>query len=779
MPLVPDVDDPSEPTEWNPDPDAAGWTAEPRKLESACLDCLLHTPSPDRCTVHSHLMPPDSYTSNGMQKPYMDFLQDPKPSRPETKEGFYAAALLYVNNKKCAGIRIFAHPFPSKEDTRFPALYLDEDFLDRKNLEDDSEDDLEDDFGMDILRVFRKNLPASILGSLCRAMLKSPRQHEVVARNVERETFALLKILVKSDRPELALDLVYNVIVERTQDSSWHRYILTESLLKSLPPDRAKEFLNRLFTGIETNLQQQAEREMNKTDPMSESAKPVVKISTVKVLAQLMANADFVDEEHAIESLIELFTKSRHLDVRVAIVESLLSTLRSLKNENGKARIINALQTYAIPIASAVNEWNPMTEEDWTQAEAEGVVPEVYQPDSKSMQPVLAALHQSSRGLDDATARIILDRVLLPALKQSAENNRRWMMLFLRTNNFSVADENLLSLPVKPYFFSDFLTAHLGLIPTTIIELLAKITMINLDPPGDLATVSRTTMESVNLRASNAGKHWLALFHLEGERAILYGERTIGHILRKPFTPVVQDGIAHEKVMEVMMEQARTVILRGDENLKEQGLFFEELAPPFRGKKEVWRIWEKYSKRIVKLSITMIDGLRTQQWQRDQNRQPAALPDTYAMNLWLLTYPTLPWLPDHQDRLHLFASELFDQVTELEERYSKYHSKLQGIRNAALKAWPQDYCFIASKLGWLNPEVGPNRSLSQLLRVEIADILLQQAKRPKHASQANEARILLAKWRGSEVEEIRMRGLRTSRILSERGTGNVSAWFKD
>ena len=647
-------------------------------------------------------------------------------------------------------------------------MFLDEEFLDRK--------DIRRNFERAILKRLEQDVPPSLVNSLCSAMLQSVQTSKRTPATLEHETFFLLRMLVKGDKPQYALELARKVITDRPGDSSWHRLLFTKGLLNSLPPARIRFFLQEVTSRIQTRLKEQSKSGPETGSDSSTSSDSIVKVTTVKMLAQMISGAGFIDEGSGTDILIRLFAHSQHLDIRVAIVQSLTATLVTTKDEDVKEKIFDALETQVVPIVAALNERYPMTENDWALMENINELPDVYQAGSRAVAPLLEALLDASVRVPMAIAKAMIEHVLLPVAEMSAKNNFRWMRLFIGVNHFSLGGSRLPMLPVKLDLIKRLVNCHARLIPANLLHILGDAIIISLQPPLEVTAINRKVLESSKLRSSNAGRHWLSLLNNESFEALKVYGAPIGSLLIRPFTSDVPAGITHEQVLELVLKQAEVLVMKADDAFAEQHLLFTQFRPPFRRKKEVWQLWQRYGRRLVERIVAKIEGLRTAQWQCDKNRKPPVLQDTYELRLRLLTYPSLPWLPGHVDKLEVFATELQTEIDGLVRSKQPYHHKFQELKTVALKAWPTDYCYLACKLGSLNHMNEPEPDLADLLHIELADDMLQAAKVPKYASHAQDARNLLASWRGCNFEEVRMRALRTTRKLSQVRSGKM-AWF--
>ena len=770
-PVLPEVDDPEEPTEWNPDPRPERWIYSFRELQSTCLDYLLEPPSRGFLEENSSFWPKQSSTVQVIQAAYWDMYTYPKKIQSSSREALIAAAIMHINSKKCAQRRVLVRPFPSVKDARYPALFLDEEFLDRK--------DISDDFGDVVLGRLLPDVPPSLLVRLCETMLANLQNDDNTPPVLQKATFSLLKILIESDRPHSALDLVRRIVVERPNDSSWHRTLLTIGLLNNLPAGLAKEFFLNLVSDVQAKLQQQAERNPESADKKEASAPsaPIVKVTTVKMIAQQMCHADFVDERFIVDTLVELFANTNHLDVRVAVVESLTSVLVATRDEQLQATILERLEQHAGPVASALSERKITTAEDWIKAESSGELPDVYQSSSIAMPPVLQGLFNALGRVPVALKNTMIDHILLPVMQLSARNNHQWTGLFLRVNGLDLPAGYLPLVPVKPSLLVSLIQHQIAHIPDSVLELWTSAAMVNLEPSKHLIKVNNAILNSTDLRSSDSGKHWLSLWHHEGIEALSYGRPLISTLLDTSFESHVSGGITRGQVQAVILKLAKALIMRSDPTCRELEYLLNFLQPRIHQNERLQNLWRENCRPLIESTISFIDGLRTIRWNCDPDRKPDVLIDTYKYNLWLLTLPSMPWTTDHQVRLGTYAGELIGGIESLAaDSTEPYHHRYQQLKTFALGMWPVDFCYLACRLGTLDRVRNGDLNCADLLGIELADEFLQAAEQPKEASLAQDARNLLASWRSCEAESIRMRGLRTTRIVSGQKYGK-KAWF--
>jgi hypothetical protein len=160
--------------------------------------------------------------------------------------------------------------------------------------------------------------------------------------------------------------------------------------------------------------------------------------------------------------------------------------------------------------------------------------------------------------------------------------------------------------------------------------------------------------------------------------------------------------------------------------------------------------------------------MRTPEWLQDPQRQPARLPDAFPLRLWLLTYPSRPWRADNEQELRRdrFVKELRNVIEQLAQSGRPYHKNFDLVITAAKKCYEKDWAFIASRLGHLEEEqTSRDLTLAELLRVELADILLQGAEKPVTEEVMSGVKDMLAQWRRCRDEDVRDRGITTTTLL--------------
>lgn len=190
--------------------------------------------------------------------------------------------------------------------------------------------------------------------------------------SLEHMAYGILSLLLSSDRPQLASHLVLRAIIDRPDASSWHRAVLNVGLARKLPARQAQALLSSFANLICLKLEEQAK--LANTPQGGQLPKLIIKVTTVKYLAQILNKADFVAPSFTVDVLSKLLGSISHLDIRVAAVDSLLAMLGQCTEESSTPlahRVLSALET-TIPLVGGMSERCLMREQDWLDAERMG-----------------------------------------------------------------------------------------------------------------------------------------------------------------------------------------------------------------------------------------------------------------------------------------------------------------------------------------------------------------------------------------------------------------------
>jgi hypothetical protein len=160
------------------------------------------------------------------------------------------------------------------------------------------------------------------------------------------------------------------------------------------------------------------------------ASKSYIKVTTIKHLAQLLNGADFVAARFSVDILGALLKTSTHIDIRVAIVESLMSMLSDSEDDESAEplgnQILQALQP-TIPVAGGLSEKYQVQEEHWVEVKKSGKLPVDIEQDildfDVGLPPVLKTVIGCS--LKRRWAKKLRERIIPPIVEMSITNNTR------------------------------------------------------------------------------------------------------------------------------------------------------------------------------------------------------------------------------------------------------------------------------------------------------------------------------------------------------------------
>ncbi|PTB62218.1 hypothetical protein BBK36DRAFT_1185870 [Trichoderma citrinoviride] len=386
QPSLPDVreDEHMQPIEWNPDPeyDHISQPEKDKALAPVLLDVLLSRPTEESTArfikAQRAIFGDVKAVVPAKPRPcsfWALFLESQRKLSGKSADAYAAAAILAMNMKHGSDRSLLKTPYPHAEAVRIPAVYLDQDFLERS--EKTPYVALEQPLG--VLAGLKYYTPTGLLVQLAESILKSIKKNSPMKKPFW-EFQNIISFILDGKDPSLATPLIQRLILENPGESSWHRVVLNRGILAKLSPAVAKDFFESFTNAILDRLQAredlQADKEAGDDAPAGKA--PLVKITTIKMLAQLLRESPVVDPSLAVDLNIRILKRSSHVDVRTASVKGLMEAIKDSATSSAvKKRIFDALREYAVPIASSVNESQPVT--DWDSLRPEDDLPEIWE----------------------------------------------------------------------------------------------------------------------------------------------------------------------------------------------------------------------------------------------------------------------------------------------------------------------------------------------------------------------------------------------------------------
>ncbi|KAL7811105.1 hypothetical protein V8C26DRAFT_409238 [Trichoderma gracile] len=756
-----DADESMQPLEWNPDPeyDRISQPDKNKALTPTLLDVLLSRPTQD--STARFTKPQTSIFGDVRavipKKPapstfWSWYFASEAPLSGKSADAYAAAAILTVNMKDGSDMSLLKTPFPNAEAARIPAVYLDQEFLEREAGRNVYY------YSVNVLADLSRYAPTGLLVQLAESVFESIRRK----RETEKPYMIFTNVLhciLNGKEPSRAIPLIQRFILENPGASSWHRSVLNPRTLEKLSPADATRFFESFADAILDKLQEQAERRAGKEagDEGAASKAPLVKITTVKMLSQLLRETPVVDPSLSVDLNIKILERASHVDIRTAAVKALTEAITNGSTSSAvKKRSFDALREYVVPIASSINESRPSM--DWDALAPDVDLPEVWEEGSgvQEVPPIMDLIFNAGHGMDwklsDGRA---LQEIIYRMLDASAETNKRWMSLFLERNAFSVPDgAQLPAIPLFPTSLERLLEVMQADISDRYADLAMEYLLLRTNPPKWLTAITQAVRGNKKLAYTNAGKHWTQMWNSDGDMLM---KRLLSKICGylhnvelKMERGEIQKREGYQSRASYLFDIADAVLMRGE--LAKFEAFMEDTSSHDRDSP----VWGRIVERI--------NELRTPAWQANPKRKPAVLPDTLGLKIRMLNLPrTSPSTPvEAQEvaaRCARGAVKLLEEIVADQRPYIRSFGALQKALEAAEPKAELGIGIAATPA----LDDASAVTLVDYLRVELATGLLDKSHifrtglgKPHEEDVVRRATEVVMKMSGSVVEEFRM-----------------------
>ncbi|KAL7929961.1 hypothetical protein V8C35DRAFT_314253 [Trichoderma chlorosporum] len=751
---LPDPEEDMQPTEWNPDPegDRISQLEKDKRLTPTCLDVLLSRPShalqsskifkaensvfeQAKCVIPGKPRPSSFWDSL-----YMEYSK----LTGTRADAYVAAGILALNMKYGSDISLLKTPFPSSDEVRIPAVYLDQEFLER-------EVDKYASGVTGVLDRLKHYVPTGLLVQLGASILESTRKKSEA--NMPYDVLVwTINMILEGANPTLAIPLIQQFVLENPDASSWHRLLLNAKALIHFRPADAKSFFENFTDAILDKLQEQAERRA-KQGPDDESANkgPLVKVTTVKMLAQLLRESSVVDPGLAVELNIRILKRASHIDIRIASVKGLTEAIDNTASPEGRKQIFDALLLYAAPIASSINETQPST--NWDALTSDSELPEIWKSENGTYTtPTIMELILKIGVKKDWEPEEVqtYKELVCTILDASTETYQRWMRLFIQKHGFAVPDDaQLPAIPMFPTALDTLLRVMKSETPAKYVDLAKQYLLLRMNLPSWVSAITEGLRSDPKLVTTKPSQHWRHLWNHDYDQLTSSLFRTIcTHLEREDKANGTQRTDSHQSLESFVFEVADCLIKQGNLNIFTNCL--NEVST-IKGDNAVWG-------RIVE----RINGLRTPAWQADPNRKPAVLPDTLPLKIRMLNLSREAPKPDEAEAIATrCANGVVELLKEIVSSDVPYYNSFLTLQKGLASVQPK--ALMAVMIGStpaLDDENGV--TLVDHLRVELAVHMLdtswifrQSAASPHDKDVLKQASKLVIKLSNSSVENFR------------------------
>ncbi|KAH7081447.1 hypothetical protein BKA63DRAFT_208471 [Paraphoma chrysanthemicola] len=625
-PLIPEVDDPTEPHEWNPfasgRPDEQSHSLGP--ITYLDLSLAVNNCTPYEATLQSRL--------RGLSEPEVPANQVEARtiwnSNRNLGEGGVLSALLYLELKfGTTHGRLLGTPFPAKEDARYPSLYLDPEF------------DGEELNHFTAARCIEGHLdlvPPQLLLQSARNMMGALEASKAGDATGELElALTLLVRLAEGDRPELAHDLALQTVLDRQTASSWHRKLLKPSWFRRLPAKDAQAcfsafadaVLKRIETSSSNETEKEGERLVHNLDNDVPPKQTFVKVTTIKMLAQLLQGTEFVGEDIAFSVLSKLLHHASHVDVRSNALKGMLSMLETSSKELVKEIfvVLESVVAEAASLGRALPSDNSGGEDIIVQESS----------------PVLSIFidHYQRSSSSSEHFHTLVASILLPALEHRTTFAKEWSTRFLKKYGYEGDD---LILPVEPRDAGNILkilsagTDKTCFLPCNLLERHVTYSIFKLAPPDAITELNNKLRNDPSLRSKSEVQTWLLSYGESNNRVDHSSIFDMLTLLENPTKLSNHTGITPKFIHDQFLRLFTTAL---QANSPTYSHFDRIFAALLNGTYLNKPCWPENGRPIVEAMIEYVDSLRTRKWERDPNRKPAVLPDTFPWRLLTLDFP--------------------------------------------------------------------------------------------------------------------------------------------
>lgn len=558
-----------------------------------------------------------------------------------------------------------------------------------------------------------------------------------------KAAFKVLSLLTESDKPQLAIDLALQALQLLPTESKWHQHVISPRFASRLPRNYARALAIGLIDHVTNSIE--AKKDMAVDDP----ERPIIKVSTVKMMTTHLGT--LLGPEEAETSLKSLFQLTCHVDVRKAILESLIDLIAGYyaTNIQQSSRIYNTLVALS-SVAAQPSERSPTSARAWKEAEDGGEMPTV--DEERPIQDLL--LFEAKGRLPKDLHENYVNAVIIPILKLSAENCNRWFHIFLDRLPLSDKARTVTD-------FGPFSSAIVERIFVTWRQHLPKSFLID-QRMNALSYIAFSKLSEVNAlldsadkgwRDTRAGRVWQKRWE---ECSARHTFSALAKMIFSEETTLVTNGITHEDLVNEFNEQA-LLVAHFPIVARSKGLLIDRA--PFNA---MWdslqpRASPTIMKQLKKEKATILGNIAAELQRRHAlNEAPeGGLPCSYILPApYTLVPATFPYLDkDDSELIASMMSSVIEAIGQcavdmnmgaFQEIVTAVQQRLSGDEKAR----------CAAVLG--NVPVQESVSLENSLRISMACQLLEHSSHPEN----DDVKFMLKNWGSSSVQWVRLQGLR-------------------
>jgi hypothetical protein len=667
------------------------------------------------------------------------------------QEAVILSALLFIDSST-PHPKILRRRFPNNGAPRYPPTYLSDSFITRMSKADTGSMS----YAVSALSRCARDVPAELLRDLICCFLDALKACPEASnyRILLDTALDLIIVLLRSDQPQLVIEAVLRVWTEFPKDSSSHRKINLVRIGRVLTPKQARGLVQSLVKHACDMFQGQVK-------PLLNEGKPFMKVTTVKMIAQTLAEADFLQPSTRLQLLEEVFRASQHIDIRVEIAVSVLKLII----QSHSTEPLGLLTSISL-CASSPSERDIATEDHWRIAESGGQLP----PIMTSSRPILHLLVWTAKNSIPENLRPdYVQKILLPLLQDSTRNHTRWITCLLSRMGTSLAELGLDGSVIGPFdmkLVDDILRVWAEYLPGSYLQIHRTWAF------GYLHHTSFNRIsEALKVSTAAIAKSHEVQTHIKQLVESLRDRQSLGSFNRLLSLPhgKVQDGLTDQLVLKELTLRAERIVKFPIKYVDSEAKFAIfpkyslELLGSLRSKISVkpndqtsfrQRIYEPYTK-LMAIIAAASEKVRTEGWPTEFTAYPVTLPSKIEYELLLLPSPVYG-VSTSSSALEEFMSALTDLISNYAQDLVLW-MKFDSVAKILKELSPTDKVGCALVLGDCNDG---NRKFSPVetwIRVKLAAMLLHDAEKTKTPLK-KKALEMIERWKHSDIEVVRQIG---------------------
>jgi hypothetical protein len=340
---------------------------------------------------------------------------------------------------------------------------------------------------------------------------------------------------------------------------------------------------------------------------------------------------------------------------------------KNRSSNNLVEKIMSALELI-IPVVGSVNERRPLRREDWDEARKTRTVPEISDI-SNGLPSLLNAIFTALHGQQYPELKNLQDefvsRLLLPILRYSQLEHRKWAILFLAKHKVDFAVNDLPPTPISSRLWDILLGNYPKLIPQTVLEDFNKHIIMTIAPPVGLKDFNESLRKNAGLRNTPDVQHWLAVFGQSMDQYPSSKTQTLLSMIHHDLPrSSISNGISFRKLLDMVVEHASLFLDDYETYTDTWNTFVDHFRPPSKltysyedadSIRSMISTWQK-SGRLVLEKVTALVIDKKKQHTREQKL--SIFPSMIKLRLWLLPYPCFPDPAEVDLQCKFFAKEL-------------------------------------------------------------------------------------------------------------------------